>query len=99
MIHILFCCLVWSAVFNYIFWRIWKTSQEAIAYLRRLHQIPCSRCTFFTGDYRLKCTVNPLCAMSEQAIYCRYFELKKDSFNKSIDKHYVTENVKKIAVN
>lgn len=42
--------------------------------LQRLHQVPCSRCTFFTGDYRLKCTVHPCKALSEEAIGCLDFE-------------------------
>ncbi|HHP7243317.1 MAG TPA: hypothetical protein ACFE0H_01380 [Elainellaceae cyanobacterium] len=42
--------------------------------LQRLHQVPCSRCAFFTGDYRLKCTVHPCKALSEEAIGCLDFE-------------------------
>jgi hypothetical protein len=35
-----------------------------------MHQIPCSRCGFFTNNYRLKCTVHPLAANTEAAIDC-----------------------------
>lgn len=35
-----------------------------------MHSIPCARCTFFTNDYRLKCTVNPSMANTEAAIDC-----------------------------
>ena len=55
-------------------WRSWQLLNRGVAHLRRLHQIPCSRCAFFTGDYRLKCTVHPCTALSEQAINCRDFE-------------------------
>jgi hypothetical protein len=55
-------------------WKIWKVSLTGWSYVRRLHQIPCDRCVYFTGDYRLKCTVNPLMALSEESIDCRDFE-------------------------
>jgi hypothetical protein len=45
-----------------------------MARLRRLHQVPCSRCAFYTGDYRLKCTVHPCKALSEEAIACLDYE-------------------------
>ncbi len=48
--------------------------QLGINYVKRLHQIPCSRCTFFTGDYRLKCTVHPYSALTETAINCSDYE-------------------------
>jgi hypothetical protein len=50
--------------------------QKAFLYLNQLHQVPCSRCVFFTGEHRLKCTVDPLKAMSIEAINCRDFEQK-----------------------
>ena len=53
---------------------IYLAVQEGITRLRRLHQIPCSRCAFFTGDYRLKCTVHPCKALSEEAIDCFDYE-------------------------
>ena len=37
---------------------------------KKMHQIPCTKCRFFTGDYRLKCTVNPHIANTEEAIGC-----------------------------
>ncbi|NEN90769.1 MAG: hypothetical protein F6K48_18375 [Okeania sp. SIO3H1] len=50
------------------------TFQQGISYVKRLHQIPCSRCTFFTGDYRLKCTVHPYNALTETALNCSDYE-------------------------
>ena len=52
-------------------WRLFHTLQQGTSYVRRLHQIPCSRCAYFTGDYRLKCTVHPVSALTEEAIDCR----------------------------
>lgn len=47
---------------------------EGWKHLRRLHQVPCSRCIYFTGDYNLKCTVRPCSALTETAIGCLDFE-------------------------
>ena len=47
---------------------------EGWKHLRRLHQVPCSQCLYFTGDYNLKCTVRPCTALTENAIGCLDFE-------------------------
>jgi hypothetical protein len=51
-----------------------KTLKQGWQHLQQLHQIPCSRCVYFTGDYRLKCTIYPSQALTEEAIGCRDFE-------------------------
>ncbi len=51
-------------------WSLVSCIIDAIAQAKRMHQIPCTKCRFFTGDYRLKCTVNPSLANTEQAIDC-----------------------------
>lgn len=51
-------------------WSLISCVLDAIAQAKRMHQIPCTKCRFFTGDYRLKCTVNPSVANTEQAIDC-----------------------------
>lgn len=66
-----FCELTFAGLFV---WSIWKAEKDGVARLHRLHQIPCSRCTFFTGDYRLKCTVHPTKALTEEAINCFDYE-------------------------
>jgi len=38
------------------------------------HSIPCSRCVYFTGDHRLKCSIDPIAAGSEAAIDCPHYE-------------------------
>jgi hypothetical protein len=38
---------------------------------KQMHKIPCANCQFFTNDYRLKCTIQPIIALTEQAIDCR----------------------------
>ena len=77
-----FIC-AWSFAFLFI-WSILKQSDKGVNYLNRLHQIPCSGCAFFTNDYRLKCTVHPFEALSEDAIGCRDFEPGK-SYNLTIE--------------
>ena len=71
--HLVLCFSVWTLIFSCLFWRLLSICQRAIAHLKRLHQVPCNKCAYFTGDYRLKCTVNPMVAMSETAIGCRDF--------------------------
>ena len=46
---------------------------DAFSRAKVMHQIPCTKCRFFTGDYRLKCTVNPHAANTEKAIDCPDF--------------------------
>lgn len=69
------CCLVgfWTLLCLFVA-SIYRVSREGFVYVKRLHQIPCSRCVFFTKEYCLKCTVHPLKALSEEAIDCRDFE-------------------------
>nr|WP_293135179.1 hypothetical protein [Okeania sp. SIO3I5] len=55
-------------------WNFYVTFKSGINYVKRLHQIPCSRCTFFTDDYRLKCTVHPYSALTETALNCSDYE-------------------------
>lgn len=73
--HLFICFGLWTTVISLIIWRTGTTAKQAVNHVQRLHQIPCSNCTYFTGDYRLKCTVHPCKALSEDAIDCRDFEV------------------------
>jgi hypothetical protein len=55
-----------------------STVSSTIATAKTMHQIPCTNCQFFTNDYRLKCTVHPQIANSEQAIDCRDYREIRD---------------------
>jgi hypothetical protein len=55
-------------------WTLYGVLRETLQTARRMHQIPCSRCRYFTQDYYLKCTVHPHKALSEDAIGCRDYE-------------------------
>lgn len=81
MLHLVLCVGFWTLISTFLFWRLMTISKRAVNHLKRLHQIPCSNCAYFTGDYRLKCTVNPLVAMSETAIGCRDFMVRTDTRN------------------
>lgn len=59
-------------------WSIVSFVFDAIAQAKKMHQIPCTKCRFFTGDYRLKCTVNPSVANTEQAIGCGDFNNRQN---------------------
>lgn len=73
MLHLVLCFTVWTVVTTLLFWRLIAIAKQGVNHLKRLHQVPCDNCAYFTGDYRLKCTVNPTIAMSETAIGCRDF--------------------------
>jgi hypothetical protein len=60
-------------------WNLWCNFDRGIKYVVRLHQIPCSRCRYFTNSCYLKCTVNPHIAASESAIACRDFLQVQDN--------------------
>ena len=64
----------WTLISIFI-WSVYLAFREGLANLRRLHQIPCSRCIFFSGDYRLKCAVHPSKALTEEAINCLDYQL------------------------
>ena len=49
---------------------VYKTLKKDWKHLQKLHQIPCDRCVFFTGEYNLKCTVHPYKALKEEAVDC-----------------------------
>jgi hypothetical protein len=48
-------------------------ANKGIQEIKTLHEIPCSRCRYFTGEYHLKCPVNPYAALTEAAIDCLDF--------------------------
>ena len=63
----------WSIVLLVV-WSAWSGVRDTIARSQRMHQIPCANCQFFTCDYRLKCTVHPSRALTEDAIDCLDYE-------------------------
>ncbi|MFB6274958.1 MAG: hypothetical protein ABEI32_02265 [Halothece sp.] len=54
-----------------LIWTLISTVYATVQRGQTMHQIPCPNCQFFTNDHRLKCTVHPLIANTEQAINCQ----------------------------
>ena len=57
-------------------WNLWSAVRDTVTTSQKMHQIPCVNCQFFTGDYRLKCTVQPSIANTEEAIHCSDYQSK-----------------------
>jgi hypothetical protein len=70
----LFCPIAIWITLLFFFTALFLAVAQGHRQLQKLHRIPCSRCVFCTGDYRLKCAVHPMRAFSEEAIDCRDFE-------------------------
>ena len=51
-------------------WNLWLAARDSVSTAKQMHQIPCASCQFFTDNYRLKCTVHPCIANTEEAINC-----------------------------
>jgi ABC-type nickel/cobalt efflux system permease component RcnA len=68
-------CLVsaWIVIILVI-WSLWSTARESVETAQKMHQIPCSKCQFFTNNHRLKCTVRPSIANTEAAIGCSDYD-------------------------
>lgn len=80
MATILFALSAW-VIMILLLWSMWTTCKTGISFIWKLHQVPCHNCEYFTNDYRLKCTVHPYKACSEQAIGCIDFEPKTAACN------------------
>jgi hypothetical protein len=76
----IFAAASWLLIAIFI-WSFWKVVIEGITHLKKLHAIPCSRCAYFTGDYRLKCTLHPCDALTEEAINCRDFSHRQHTYD------------------
>jgi hypothetical protein len=53
---------------------VWRMFTTGTAHARKLHQIPCANCAYFSGDYTLKCALHPQESCTLDAIDCRDFE-------------------------
>lgn len=61
--------LAWVFIITLV-WSVYSALKDTTERAQKMHQIPCTNCQFFTNDYRLKCTVQPRVANTEQAIDC-----------------------------
>ncbi|PSF37678.1 hypothetical protein C7H19_08980 [Aphanothece hegewaldii CCALA 016] len=51
-------------------WTLGSVVKDTIEVAKTMHEIPCANCQYFTDDHRLKCTLHPKTANTEQAIDC-----------------------------
>nr|WP_267871470.1 hypothetical protein [Nostoc sp. CHAB 5715] len=59
---------------------LWMAARDSVTTAKQMHQIPCSGCQFFTDNYRLKCTVRPSIANTEEAIDCLDYQPKTNPY-------------------
>jgi hypothetical protein len=57
-------------------WSFWSATRDSLKTAKKMHQIPCTKCQFFTNNYRLKCTVRPTIANTEAAIGCSDYQTR-----------------------
>ncbi|MBD1922308.1 hypothetical protein H6F77_14625 [Microcoleus sp. FACHB-831] len=69
-------------------WSIWTAIADTQRNAKRMHSIPCAECKYFTGDYHLKCTVQPYIAMSPEAIDCPDYRPEKFTCTESGERAY-----------
>ncbi|MDZ8260908.1 hypothetical protein [Nostoc sp. ChiQUE01b] len=59
---------------------LWAAARDSVTTAKQMHQIPCTGCQFFTDNYRLKCTVRPSIANTEEAIDCCDYQPKTNPY-------------------
>ncbi len=60
------CSVIFFAVL-----KRWTFIKEEISFnIKRLDEVPCKKCRYFSGNHYLKCAVNPSDAMTERATNC-----------------------------
>lgn len=64
---------IWAMVLAFVLAALLAVN-DGIQRLRRLHQVPCFRCRYYTGSPYLKCPVRPIDAASEAALHCIDYE-------------------------
>lgn len=68
------CFVLAWATLGFGIWNIWAAARDSVRRAKKMHQIPCAHCEYFSGNYLLKCPIHPKEALSESAIGCRDFE-------------------------
>ncbi|MDX2099170.1 MAG: hypothetical protein SFW36_15440 [Leptolyngbyaceae cyanobacterium bins.59] len=64
------CFVAAWALIILVVWTTIASLRDSLSSAKKMHQVPCANCKFFTRDYHLKCTVHPSDALSEVAINC-----------------------------
>lgn len=70
------CFVTAWTVITLFAWSLWSAARDSVTTAKQMHQIPCPNCQFFTNNYRLKCTVHPSTASTQEAIDCSDYQPK-----------------------
>ncbi|MBN3948869.1 MAG: hypothetical protein V7K14_25070 [Nostoc sp.] len=74
------CFVVAWTVIILLVVNLWAAARDSVTTAKQMHQIPCTGCQFFTDNYRLKCTVRPSIANTEEAINCSDYQPKTNPY-------------------
>ncbi|HLO85145.1 MAG TPA: hypothetical protein VK203_09060 [Nostocaceae cyanobacterium] len=74
------CFITAWGVMILVAWSLWTTARDSVKTAQQMHKIPCPNCQFFTNNYRLKCTVHPSTANTEEAINCCDYQPKTNPY-------------------
>ncbi|MEH1781105.1 MAG: hypothetical protein V7K67_18435 [Nostoc sp.] len=74
------CFVVAWTVIILVILSLCAAARDSLTTAKQMHQIPCTGCQFFTDNYRLKCTVRPSIANTEEAIDCSDYQPKTNPY-------------------
>ncbi|MEH2422905.1 MAG: hypothetical protein V7K48_18905 [Nostoc sp.] len=74
------CFIVAWTVIILVVLSLWAAARDSMTTAKQMHQIPCTGCQFFTDNYRLKCTIRPSIANTEEAIDCSDYQPKTNPY-------------------
>ncbi|MEH2249108.1 hypothetical protein [Nostoc sp.] len=74
------CFIVAWTVIILVVLSLWAAARDSMTTAKQMHQIPCTGCQFFTDNYRLKCTIRPSIANTEEAINCSDYQPKTNPY-------------------
>ncbi len=71
--------VAWTVIISVVL-SLWAAARDSVTTAKLMHQIPCTGCQYFTDNYRLKCTVRPSIANTEEAINCSDYQPKTNPY-------------------
>lgn len=73
--------LIWGVVLHFVLAAL-LALDDGLRRLKRLHQIPCHRCQYYSDSPYLKCPLHPRDACSEAVLQCPDFEARTFGLDK-----------------
>lgn len=64
-----------------VVWSLGSAVKDTVGVAKTMHEIPCANCQYFTNDHRLKCTIYPQIANTEQAIDCTDYRANRKYYS------------------